>query len=249
MPSVLTNKRFPPEYCRSFPRKVAVAVEGIDFFHLLRSQYNLERTDDICLYDFCARTNVGGLEPRTQSGGTLLQGWLRAFGDRKPTAAVKVLGIIRDAEDDASRQFQSVCKALENAGLPQPAGPAEITWNRERTLAVGVLLVPVDKPGGCIEHAVYEAIADPHVKPCVDTFLACVEQSRLAQDPNRPIRGDDHALDRWRAKLRVHAAIAASNRPEATLGDSAQANLWDFQAPSLRPVVEFIERLRSFSDL
>lgn len=66
MPSVLTNKKFPPDYCKSFPRKVAVAVEGIDFFHLLRSQYNRERTDDICLYDFCSRAIVGGLEPKQQ---------------------------------------------------------------------------------------------------------------------------------------------------------------------------------------
>jgi hypothetical protein len=47
------------------------------------------------------------------------------------------------------------------------------------------------------------------------------------------------------AKLKVHAHIAGcGSNPAMTLGQSGSTGLWDFQHPSLRVMIDFIELMR-----
>ena len=98
---------------------------------------------------------------------------------------------------------------------------------------VGYLLIPHDKPSGCLEDACLEAstLAQEHVS-CADKFLECILQHIPPLNPN------------WRAKVRLHALIAGSGKnPAMTLGQSAKAGLWDFTHESLKIMLDFLQMM------
>jgi len=65
---------------------------------------------------------------------------------------------------------------------------------------------------------------------CVEKYADCVDQAERN--------------DNWRAKVKVHALIAASPNPAQTLGQSGKSNLWDFSKPPLSVALDFIRNLR-----
>jgi hypothetical protein len=210
-----------------FDRKVAIAVEGTDFFHLLRVYgYDLEKTDDVRLYDFKE---------------TDLRKWLDTFNDRKSDSPVKVLGIICDAEDNSENMFRSVSGDLRKASLAVPSKITEIV-NKEN-LAVAVFIVPVNENEGCIEYSLLNAVADENYLKCAEDFQRCVETFC-----GEEIRGNEKSLERWRSKVKVHALIAGSKQPEMSLGTSVKHGIWNFEKPSLKAIIDFIEKLRKFAE-
>ncbi len=199
-------------------KPVAVAVEGGDYLYMLLGQIkNDPDLQDVQLWDFKGR-----------EGGDLLR-WLRLFttldGYRQ---TIRALGIIRDAEADARRCFQSTCQAFRGAGLEPPQHPMEVGTARP---AVGVLLMPHGKPSGCLEHAMLEAAGPGVPLHCAEDYLQCV--------------GADAANDNWNAKVKVHALIAAAKNPAWTLSESALGGMWDFGHPSLAVMKAFMRRLSS----
>lgn len=197
-------------------RPVNVAVEGLDYLHTLREQIKDDpELEDVWLWDF-----TGG------DGGTLAR-WLRLFKTLEGFAeTVRAIGIVRDAEDNAAAMTQSVVSALKNSGFGAPAAPLQISSSQP---AVGFLLMPHERESGCLEHAILEAASDRLPLQCAEEFLKCVD--------------DGERNENWRAKVRIHALIAASNKPARTLGQSAKAGLWNFGYPSLSVMRTFLKRL------
>ena len=207
-----------PSRKRSIEKPVAVAVEGKDYFYTLLNQIeDAPDLQDVQLWDF------------KRSGNGELSRWLsifktlEGFEDR-----VRAIGVIRDAQGNAAGMADSIKSAFRNNGFPIPDGPMVVTSGRP---TVGFLLIPHGADSGCLEHAVLQAASPDLPMQCVEQYLDCVENGSRNPNPN------------WRAKVKVHALIAAGEKPARTLSESARAGLWDFGHPALRVMKEFLRKL------
>lgn len=217
-----------------FNQPVAVAVEGADYFHLLRNCIAEPEFSDVQLFDFENLPGTGNLAAQTRSGPNAnLARWLEIFKANHKGVA-QALGIIRDAEDDAAAMTASVSNVLHRAGLPTPARSFEIQAGNPAT---AFLLIPHTADTGCLEYALLDAVNPRYgaLKKCAEQYLVCVDNA----DRN----------DRWRAKVRTHAIIASSDNPQATLGESVRMGLWDFSHPGLRVMLDFIKKLQEAAQL
>ncbi|MDI6793302.1 MAG: hypothetical protein QME81_10610, partial [bacterium] len=105
--------------------KKILVVEGIDeklFFSALISHLNLT-----------------GIQILPIGGKTQLRSNLKALQIPKDFASVISLGVVRDADEDAERAFQSVQDALRDAGLPFPSQAMVATDTNPR---VTVIILP-----------------------------------------------------------------------------------------------------------
>jgi hypothetical protein len=85
---------------------------------------------------------------------------------------VNSIGIIRDADLDASAAFQNICSVVQLHGFippPQPlvpnAGIPKIT----------VLIIPCGQNTGMLENVCLESVCDDPVMECVDRYFQCLE--------------------------------------------------------------------------
>ena len=202
----------------SIEKPVAIAVEGKDYRYMLKSQVDdAPDLQDVELWDFM------------EIGRGKLSRWLSMFRTLEGFEnRVRAIGVIRDAEDNAAGMADSIKSAFGNNGFPIPDGPMVVTSGRP---AVGFLLIPDGADSGCLEHAVLQAASPDLPMQCVEQYLDCVENGSRNPNPN------------WRAKMKVHALIAAGKKPARTLSESVRAGLWDTEHAALRVMMDFIRKL------
>ena len=146
---------------------------------------------------------------------------------------VKAVGAIYDAEDGKTGTAGLLSAAFRAAGLAVPPAPLKLA----QPASVGgpstaYLIVPHGKDSGCIEDMLLESYKGEQPLECVERFMSCLQQ---------PERRDSSAISNWKAKVKVHSLIAASAKPEQTLGESAKAGLWDANHFGLAPIKELLE--------
>jgi len=95
--------------------------------------------------------------------------------------------------------------------------------------AVGVLIIPHNRPSGCLEHAMIEAAQPDLPLHCAEQYLRCV--------------GIGARNENWQAKVKVHALIAAGTNPAWALSQSVAGGMWDFTRPSLKIMKDFMRLL------
>jgi hypothetical protein len=238
---------------KDFNRSVAVAVEGIDFLHLLRTQFDCDNTDtDFWLYDFFEdREDSRGLN--IQKEGTKLRRWLQNFqGQARESQHFqpRTLAIIRDAEDDSVDQFRTVCSALQQVDLPRPPANGQFgsgTWLGIPGFRVGVLIIPHDASSGCLESCLLRAPKVTHAVAPSKNYLNEVEAAMCADVVlNSHLESKTQGgLSRWREKLQTRVMIAANpHDPGQKLGPSGSW-LWDFSKEPLSKIFSFIQEARS----
>jgi len=145
---------------------LAVAVEGIDAFHLYRHHIGYDRFPNLHLYDFC-RERVDETRGSGRSGAALRQ-WLQELRNQAMVDsdfATKKLAIICDCEDSRSSTFKWITAQLHSLGLPVPDGVFEERigdWNLEtktvKGFSVSVLLQPVGDDQGALEHDLLNSV-------------------------------------------------------------------------------------------
>lgn len=181
---------------------------------------------------FCAFIKHLGLRDNVQvrnfGGVSELSGFLQAFADLPEfRQAVRSLGIIRDAEENADGAFQSVQSSLRNVGFPVPSQEADRAGDGP---AVSVLILPGDGRSGMLETLLCESLADAPEQRCIDEFLRCVTDSR-----NAPVRNPD--------KARAHAYLAVGDTPPHSVGVAAQRGQWSFDHNAFASVRQFLRAL------
>jgi hypothetical protein len=233
---------------KAFDRSVAVAVGGIDFMHILRVQFDCDRSDtDFWLYDFFEERGSGN-----RPAGNDLKRWLGNFRKQAQESGdftTRTLAIIRDAEDDRAAQFSSVCSALRSVGLPEPSANGEFTsgsWEGN-PMRVGILIIPSDAESGCLESCLLRAPKqDFALEPAREFQRTTEAAAREVPEFREVIEGKTPGgLTRWQEKVKVRAMIAAGPAsPGQTLGASGTW-LWDFNRSPLKEIMDFIQAARS----
>ena len=195
-----------PSRKKSIEKPVAIVVEGKDYLYTLLNQIkDVPDLQDVQLWDFM------------ELGKGKLNRWLSVFKTLEGFEdRIRAIGVIRDAEDNAAGMADSIKSAFGNNGFPVPDGPMVVTSGKP---AVGFLLIPHGADSGCLEHAVLQAASSDLPMQCVEEYLDCVENGSRNPNPN------------WRAKMKVHALIAAGKNPARTFSESVRPGSGTWSMP------------------
>jgi len=206
---------------------VVIAVEGRDYLFTLLSQVR-DRSEfsGVRLWDFKDEA-----PPFGNAGGPLAGNFDLLMQDAG-FEHIRALGIIRDAEENREAQEDSVKGTFARYSLAVPTRQMAVADGAPNT---GFLIMPHDRQSGCLEHALLAACAlDPKRLECASAYFECIANNCGA------ITNPNH-----QAKIKIHAIIAGdAGKSARTLGDSASAGMWDFNAPSLKVMLDFIRIMR-----
>lgn len=140
---------------------------------------------------------------------------------------LSMLAIVRDADDSASRSFESVCSSIRGAGLHPPNEHAQYS---DGEIPVGVFIMPDGESNGAIEALCIRSIEKLVEAQCVREYLECLKE-------NRVLHSND--ID----KSFVHAFLAAQTNPLLRVGETAQRRIWDPESPAFGQLRVFLNKL------
>ena len=185
---------------------------------------------------FIERLQLAGVQVQVLDGKDRLRESLETLAGTTNFRIVKRIGIVRDADDSASRAFQSVQTSLRNANqavrrwlhaeLPVLDRPENVAGEG---LSVSVLILPGDADEGMLETLLCRTFAGTEVERCIDTFLQCAEES------GSPIHRRD--------KSRAHAWLATRQDPHVSVGHAARKGYWAIDHDALDGVRRFLMAL------
>jgi hypothetical protein len=162
---------------------------------------------------------------------------LEALARQGSFARIRVLGIVRDCEEDGEAVFQSVQGSLRSIGAVCPARRGEVAGDTQRVL---VELLPPAGSTGCLE----------------TLFVAAAEQletERCHQELARCVRNLPHAVSFTQARLDKIAALAIMSsyrsRYHTSVGLALQSEEFRgfLDAPPMRPLWAIVEKLHELS--
>ena len=193
-----------------------------------KTQLLVEGNDQRNFFEhFCEHLFLKGVEVHDFGGIKELNGFLSAFVNTPGFDNVNRLGIIRDAEQNATSAFQSVQSALNAAELSPPDVPQQFT---QGIPAVAVLILPDDSRGGMLETLLCRTITDQPEHDCIDNFFRCLENEK-----NISIKRPD--------KSRAHAFLSTKEHPESSVGVAAKKGYWNLDHHALSHVRDFLTEL------
>lgn len=184
--------------------------------------------DGLFLYAFLKHLSITNIQI-ISSGKTELKNHLPALAkDPYFIANTQALAVIRDADNNASAAFESVCTALERANLPvpvavlQPAGTKPI---------VRVMIVPHGKTSGMLEDICLDTVSTDPASSCVDSYFNCLSSIPGFTLPNNM------------SKAKVYAFLSSRIEPDKRLGEAAEAGYWPFNNTACDSLKAFLSSM------
>lgn len=169
---------------------------------------------------------LAGIQILPIGGKTLLPDRLQTLSKTASfISTVQVLGIMRDADNDASAAFQSVCSALGQSNLPIPTAVLEPAGTNP---TVRVMIVPHGKTSGMLEDICLDTVSTDPAISCVDSYFRCLSSISGFTLPNNM------------SKARVHAFLSSRIEPDKRLGEAAEAGYWPFNNAALDSLKTFL---------
>lgn len=226
-------------------------VEGLDEKHLFSALIKHLVLTDIEIRDIGGKDNIR----RNVRALKITPGFEKATS----------LGVVRDADNDPHSAFQSVCDALQDAGLPRPSEPLQPTGNAPQ---VTVMILPDGKTTGMLEDICLESVNEDPAMHCVEEYFQCLDE-RLENLPNNPSKARVRAFLASREWLEeahfeylqthlddsfpespvapstamVHTFLASRYKPGLALGVAAQEGYWPFNHHAFDLIKQFLEML------
>jgi len=159
-------------------------------------------------------------------GKTLLPHFLDVLiMDQNFISKVQVLAITRDADNNATSAFQSVCSALKHSKLPIPNAPLQSVGKNP---VVSVMIMPPGSSSGKLEDLCLQSVSSDPAVPCLNSYFSCLQA----------IPGFSMPLDISKAK--IHAFLSSRIEPDKRLGEAALASYWPFNNVVFDPLKNFI---------
>jgi len=139
---------------------------------------------------------------------------------------VNIIGIIRDAEDNADRAFQSICNIIKNYQLEPPSKVKEFSRGKP---AIGIFIIPGNSDRGMLEDLCLETVADTPAMACVNPFMECIK--KLSPSIKNV------------SKAKSQAFLASMPEIVNSIGLGAKKDYWNFEADVLNDLKIFIDKL------
>jgi len=210
-----------------FNKPVYLLVEGNDEKMLLEYLCKHLQKQDASQW-----SGIDNIQIEVAGGVTQISEALSALGLASNFSEVRVLGIIRDAENDPDQARTIIQDALRKNRL---AVPEESFIPAKGTPHILMLIIPPDKPG-MLEDLCLLSIRDSPIMPCIDSFFTCVEE-------NQKTAGDNKNKPNNMKKAKVHAFLSTRPDPQVALGGGAQRGYWDLDSPAFTLLRDFLSQI------
>ncbi len=154
----------------------------------------------------------------------------------KATDIVRIIGVVRDADEYPDRAFQSVSDSLRRAGLPVPNSPATPANGSLDGAEIQILMhiMPDNVSTGDLETLCLTAVRDTVAMTCVDGYIECLQT-----------RGQTVQHER---KARLHAYLASHpGDPTLQPGQAIDAGIIPWDSPAFEAVHRFLDVLDAAS--
>ena len=197
----------------SLESEVQLLVEGRDLEGFCEGLIQHLKLEDIQIHNF--------------GGVTELRTFLGGFTKRSGFSRVASIGIVRDAEEDATNALKSVQGCLEHAELSVPNTTGQPVGDHP---AITVMILPDGSRPGMLETLLCETFSDENVRTCVDMFFECVE-------------GLQPGIVRKPYKARARAYLATKPDPHLSVGVAAKRKYWNLDHPVLQPLRSFLREI------
>jgi len=191
----------------------------------------VEGKDDIGFIDaLCRHSNVTDYQIKETEGKSGYSASIAAIW-KEPgyKSNVNSIGIIRDANDNFSRTFQSVQTALRNSDLPVPGEPLKPAINNNTSLRVNVFIMPDNGSKGILEDLLLQSVEQKPAMPCVNKYFTCLNENGM--NP------------RMSSKARTQTYLAAQIKCGISIGVAASRGYWPFIQDDFKDIINFIKNL------
>ena len=197
-----------------------LVVEGNDDVQFFRRIIERRQSEHIQIIEFGGKDKLGTfltnvLVPRIRA-----------------TDMVRIMGVVRDADEVYDRAFQSVSDSLRRAELPVPDSPMT-TANGAldgADIRVSVYIMPDNGSRGDLETLCLKAVRDAPAAPCVDRYFECLQS--IGHVP------------RQESKARLRAFLASNpGNPTLRTGDAIAAGVIPWNGPAFAGVHQFLDML------
>ncbi len=247
----MDDQKPPEKPFEPITRSKVLAVEGKDEEELFSA--------------LIACLNLSDIEIWALGGKDKFRRNIRALTITSGFDGVTSLGVVRDADKDPAGAFQSVCGALESAGLPRPTTPLQPVGDAPQVM---VMILPDGETPGMLEDLCLRSVAEDPAMSCVDEYFRCLE-GWLQELPRNPSKARVRAFLASREWLeeahfeylqrrmeeyltefpdvlsaaKVHAFLASRYKPDLDLGIAAKEGYWRFNHPAFEQVKWFLKTL------
>ena len=154
--------------------------------------------------------------------------------------------IIRDADDNPSSAFQSVCDALksdratkflEDIDITLQLPKSAWTFTQNTTPKIGIAILPAKDQIGALEELLLQTVPDD---PMTGKSYQFIDDAIITlNNPSSRRPPPSHRI----GKARVHAFLATFKHPDRDQGKAALDNVWNFQHKSLDSLRAILEEL------
>ena len=167
------------------------------------------------------------IEIRQYLGKTEFRNYVGVLTRVRGFRDVTSIGIIRDADDNASGAFESIKNSLIYGGLPSPNEPLSPSTGFPTT---AIVIMPPGEAEGELEDLLLSSVNTDVAIPCVEGYFNCLGPLRLN-------------LPRKLSKARLHTFLASRENPNLLIGQAARAGYFPWDATPFVPVIEFLRTL------
>lgn len=143
---------------------------------------------------------------------------------------IKVMGVIRDADDNSDSAFQSLCDHLRNIKLSVPSEPFTIAGGQPKTT---IAILPSMSGSGGLEELCLTAFEDDPAMACVDQYFVCLREHKIT------IR------DTRLTKSRLATLIASKDVRDFQFSVAIQQGWWPWQSAVFNEVKVFLNQIAS----
>lgn len=192
----------------------------------------VEGKEDQLFFDALIRhQNLQNIQIISYEGTPNLRPFLKGVLVKSPgfRDRVKSLGIVRDADTNASSTFQSICDALQNAGLSVPNRVLEPAGHNPQ---ITIMVIPHESPYGMLEDLCLKAVIDDPSINCMEQYFQCLQQLS-SSTPNNI------------SKAKVQVFLASRHEPGKRLGEAAQAGYWPWDNGVFETAKSFLQQIVS----
>jgi hypothetical protein len=145
---------------------------------------------------------------------------------------VTSVGVVRDADNNPTAAFESVCDALRNADLPVPTDPMVPIGPLGNKPKVVVMILPGNNNVGMLEDLCLRAVQSDPATPCMEGYFECLHNQNVVLSPDLSV-----------SKAKVQAFLASRKEPDLCLGIAAKKGYWPWDNEAFEIVERFLQLL------
>jgi hypothetical protein len=160
-------------------------------------------------------------------GKEKLHGVLKALPLRPDFRQFTSIIITRDADNNPSGAFDSVCSGLRKANLPIPTKHGEVCMSNPK---IGVFVLPDGTRQGMLEDLFWDVVVDRPEISCIDSLFSCLKSSNIQEPSNM-------------SKAKMNVWLAIQHTSDKRLGEAALSGYFPLNHPSLQAFIQFIQSL------